>query len=63
MIAQDFSKDLAAIKSTISAEPVEISNESLNLGKDVIAVGHPEGLGFSVTKARINLGNGLPIMQ
>lgn len=54
LIAQDFSKDLAALKSTVSGVPVKISKEPLSLGKDVIAVGHPEGLGFSITKGIIS---------
>ena len=55
IIGQDARRDLALIKVQARGIPVKIYNEqTLILGGQVEAIGHPEGLEFSVTKGVVS---------
>ena len=51
----DIDRDLALIRSGVPGQPLEFfSGNVLPLGESVIAIGHPEGLKFSITKGIIS---------
>ena len=50
----DISRDIASIRTNKLNEVVEIHKGSINIGEDVIAVGHPQGFEFTVTKGIIS---------
>jgi S1-C subfamily serine protease len=51
----DIDRDLALVETSISAKPLELfSGNILPLGESVTAIGHPEGLTFTITKGIIS---------
>jgi serine protease Do len=51
----DINRDLALIKTDVSGAPLELyAGHTLPLGESVVAIGHPSGLTFTVTKGIIS---------
>ena len=54
VISFDINRDIAAIKTSKLNEVVEIHQGQIIIGEDVLAVGHPKGFEFTVTKGIIS---------
>ena len=54
VISFDINRDIAAIKTSKLNEIVEIHQGQIIIGEDVLAVGHPKGFEFTVTKGIIS---------
>jgi len=55
VISTDIDRDLALVRTSLSGQPLVLyTKPSLPLGESVIAIGHPSGLKFSLTKGIIS---------
>jgi len=54
IIAHDIRLDLALIKADEVGVPLEIFSGNINLGRTVEAIGHPQGLSFTITRGIIS---------
>jgi len=61
VIAKDIRRDLALVKVDISGVPVTLApSNKVNRGATVEAIGHPEGLEFSLTRGAVSGVRRLP---
>ena len=54
VIKQNSDYDLALIEVAVSGIAVEFYNEAISQGAEVIAIGHPRGLKFSMTRGVVS---------
>ena len=58
----DIRRDLALIKTKKEATPLKIYNQAVPVGVDAIAVGHPKGLKYTMTKGVVSATREMPSM-
>ena len=49
LLKKDLNRDLALLQTNMTGQPVQFITESLSVGMEVQALGHPRGLNFSLT--------------